>query len=271
MTERAQVIFLKTSGLDIQHVIDQIRRKMKHTYLNKHLPKPVIDHEKIILLSAILNNRSMSEYHKERYIVATMLVQTALDTHDTVPVSNEDENKETKISKQLKVLAGDYYSGLYYLLLSEIEDISLTHHLAAAIKEINEYKMKLYYREINSLDDYIFIKHKIESLLILRVAEFLGEETMKLIAGEWLLIHQLLREKTAMNNMELSAVDHAVFNEFINDPNSTYLVDMKLKESMLKVRGYLEKNREYPAFIKQHIEKTLAEQSNYNTFCVEEG
>jgi heptaprenyl diphosphate synthase len=271
MTERAQVIFLNTSGLDVQHVKNQIKRKMKHTYLNKHLPKPVIDEEKLILLSAIINNAAIPAFHKERYIVTTMLVQTALDTHDTVPVSNDKENNENKISRQLKVLAGDYYSGLYYLLLSEIEDTSLTHHLAAAIKEINEYKMKLYYKETHSFDDYIHLKQNIESLLILQVADFLGEGTMKLISGDWILIHLLFREKEALNNKAFSTVYDAGFNKYKNGPNSSLVLDMKLKECMVRIRGYLDKNTDYPVFLKKHIEKLLAEQPNYNVSCVEEG
>src|SRR5690625_1744913 len=200
-----------------------------------------------------------------------MLVQTALDTHDSVPISNDKENKETKISKQLKVLAGDYYSGLYYLLLSEIEDISLTHQLASAIKEINEYKMKLYYKEIKSFDDYISTKNKIESLLISQVADFLNEKTMKLISEDWMLIHQLLKEKKTVHNKDFSSLYHAGFIKYNNSYNISLLIDMKLKETILRVRGYLEKNMDYPVFLKHHIEKTLAEQSNYDTFCVEEG
>ncbi|MFA1820707.1 heptaprenyl diphosphate synthase component 1 [Virgibacillus oceani] len=248
---------MNTSELDIQHVKGQIINKMKHTYLNKHLPKPVIDDEKIILLSAIIDNRPMSSFHKERYIVTTMLVQAALDTHDTVPVSNNKENKETKVSRQLKVLAGDYFSGLYYLLLSEIEDISFTHHLASAIKEINEYKMKLYYKEMNSFEDYIYIKNKIESLLVSRVADFLGEETIKLISEDWILIHQLLKEKKSINNKDMSTVYDAGVIKNNNSADLSPLVDMKLEESILRVRDYLEKNTNYPVFLKQHIDKSL--------------
>lgn len=266
MTERAQVIFLNTPGLNIQQVKEQIQRKLNHTYLNKHIPKPVIDEEKIILLYAILKNRTMPAFHKERYIVTTMLVQIALDTHDTVPVFNDAKSKKDKISMQLKVLAGDYYSGLYYLLLSDIEDISLTHHLAAAIKEINEYKMKLYYREMSSFEDYIYIRNKIDSLLIQRVAEFSGEETMARIAGKWNLIQLLLEAKKGSSKLKDTGI-----HDYINNPNFSIIIDMKLKESMMRIRKLLENHTDYPVFLKKHIEKKLTEELNYNTFCVEEG
>src|SRR5699024_12080275 len=102
-----------------------------------------------IFLSVILNNRSMSILRKKQYIITTKLVQIAWDTNDLVPVTNDEmDSEESRVAKQLTVLAGDYYSGLYYLLLSEIEAFDMIHILASAIKEINEYKMKLYYQEI---------------------------------------------------------------------------------------------------------------------------
>ncbi|GAB3802390.1 heptaprenyl diphosphate synthase component 1 [Virgibacillus kimchii] len=260
---------MTNSSLDIQHVKKEIKNKIKHTYLNKHIPNPEIDEEKLILLSAIINNRDMPSFQKERYIVTTMLVQIALDIHETVPVFNDQENKENKIARQLKVLAGDYYSGLYYFLLSEIEDISLTHHLAAAIKEINEHKMRMYYKEMNSFDDYIYIKHKIESILIMRVAEFLNEKTVKSIAGEWVLFQLLLREKQALN--QNTPFYEAALNNYKNNLSPSLLINMQLKESIRRIRGLLEKNEDYPFFLINHIEKALAEQSDYIAFSAEEG
>src|SRR5699024_3634853 len=97
-----------------------------------------------------LNNINMPVKKKEKYMITTMLVQIALDTHDLVTDKKNDtvEPLSVESTRQLTVLAGDYYSGLYYLLLAEIEDYQLIHALAIAIKEITELKLRCIIRNL---------------------------------------------------------------------------------------------------------------------------
>lgn len=190
------MITLHTSSTEIKKIKELITYKFKHTYLNKNIEEPIIDEAKLTALSIIVNNTSLPEDVKKQYIIATMLVQAALDTHDLVPVENHDAEDEAEItSKQLTVLSGDYYSGLYYLLLAEIEDVNMIKVLALAIKDITEYKMKLYYREVDSFADYISIIEKIETLLITRVAEFVNNSIINNITGNLIITSKLVEEK----------------------------------------------------------------------------
>src|SRR5699024_12275108 len=116
----------------------------------------------------------LSTEQKERYIITTMLVQLALDTHDKVSVDDILETRtKSQIPNQLTVLAGDYYSGLYYFLLSEIDDFELIHVLATALKEINEQQMNLYYTERLSSEEFIYIIKSIETLISTHVTDHL--------------------------------------------------------------------------------------------------
>src|SRR5690625_8001095 len=117
----------------------------------------------------IMNNTPLSNKQKRHWIVATMLVQVALDTHELVPVTSSADASEFKTSaRQLTVLAGDYFSGLYYLLLAETEDIKLVQILSCAIKTINAYKMLLNYNESESRPDDVMLISNFRNYLLIR-------------------------------------------------------------------------------------------------------
>lgn len=226
------MIPLQASGIELEQIRALIIEKIEHTYLNKFIQRPNIDEEKLAILSMIVNNTDLSESTKRQYIITTILVQIALDTHDLVSSATNKEECETTITtRQLTVLGGDYYSGLYYLLLSEIEEIDLIHVLASAIKEINEYKMKLYYQEFKTFHEYIQIVKKVESLLIVRVAEYLNSSVMIGLAEKVIITKRLIQEKTNFHNRGSSPI---LDNWSTYSINSTYLSIMNTVESIIQ-------------------------------------
>lgn len=183
------MINLNTSPLTNKQLKGCIEKKIKHHFIDQFIDHPVIDEEKLSLLSMILSNTPLSLEKQQQYIVATMLVQLALDTHDIV------EKQTNNTTKQLTVLAGDYYSGLYYLLLSEIEELDFIHTLATAIRDINELKMKIHLKEIKSMEEYLSTVQQINSLLLIRVAKYVDHTLMASITGELLFTSKLVQEK----------------------------------------------------------------------------
>lgn len=170
-----------------------IEQKIRHAYLDKYISKTKIDDYKLFILYSIMNETDLSMSKKRSYIVSIMLVQIALDTHDLVPISNHPHDHEEDIkSKQLLVLAGDYYSGLYYLLLSELHDFKAIQVLATAIKEINELKMKLYYNEVDSLNEYVSVMKQVESLLFTRVTNWLTDLNINPFIEDILITRKLI-------------------------------------------------------------------------------
>lgn len=258
--------------MEIRRLKTRIEDKIQHSYLEKYIQKPVIDEEKLIILAAIINNTSLSALQKEQYIITTMLVQIALDTHELVPKVNEpDESKESELTKQLSVLAGDYFSGLYYFLLSEIEDFDLIHTLASAIKEINEYKMKLYYNEVNTLHNYINIVGKIESLLILRVANFVNDVAIHAITEELLIINKLIQEKEKISRNGFSPLLTKWLPNNSNYSSTLNTVDYIIKSNAIYIDQRLVKLSAHQTAFKAHINVKLKSLLFNNTSIAEEG
>ncbi|WP_190279493.1 heptaprenyl diphosphate synthase component 1 [Ornithinibacillus gellani] len=160
---------------EINHLKNIIENRMKHTYLNQFVQTPEINDYTLFILYSILKQAHVPESRLETIVTTTMLIQIALDAHDqVVDDPNLSEHSPEAVTNQLTVLAGDYYSGLYYLLLSETRDFKLIQTLASAIKKINELKMHVYFKEYQSPLELFEMLKRMESLLIIHVAEFVG-------------------------------------------------------------------------------------------------
>lgn len=187
------MVLLCTLNQEIANTKQFIKVKSKHQFIEKYIKEPTIDMEKLTMLHHIYNHINLPISKKQQYITTIMLIQIALDTHEHVP--SQTNNKTENTAKQLAVLAGDYYSVLYYLLLSELEDVEMVQVLASAIKQINEFKMKLYYQEIKSIKALKLTVKNIESLLFTNTASHLDESFIIPVIEEWFLLNRLVREK----------------------------------------------------------------------------
>jgi heptaprenyl diphosphate synthase len=130
------------------------------------------------LLFAFLNGSTKLRATSELYALATSLVQLALDTHDMVTPSNEVKEKKAARSRQLKVLAGDYFSSRFYHLLAQAGQIEMIKQLSGAICEVNRLKMNVYTKMKQfklTAEDYIHQTVEIKSQLFLSFSEFMAD------------------------------------------------------------------------------------------------
>ncbi|UUZ79456.1 heptaprenyl diphosphate synthase component 1 [Paenibacillus sp. P26] len=144
--------------------IPEIAKKyMEHDMIQKHTDLPQFPDFRTRLLYAFLNRHSVLAGHSELYSLVTSLVQLGLDTHEMVSTTNDQKEQKAARSRQLKVLAGDYFSGCFYYLLSHAGHIDLVGKLSQAICEANRLKMNLYMlmKQLKmTADDYI--RHTVE-------------------------------------------------------------------------------------------------------------
>lgn len=170
----------------------KIQNTINHSYLQQFIDFPTMDEERLLLLIELVNLLDLSEEKKEKLIITATIIQMALDTHEAV--KNESLTSLAFKKQQLSILAGVYYSGLYYKILSDIDDTVYTRALAIAIKEVNEHKITLYQRAQISKNQLFNDLLYIESALIDKFSQSISPSWFEL-SRNFLLLNRLIKEK----------------------------------------------------------------------------
>lgn len=257
-------------SLDPNEIKALLENKMRQPYVEKFIQKPFIDHEKITILNEIYDHVELPIQEKKQLIITIMLVQIALDTHELIPSDGSSVMTETE--KQLSVLAGDYYSGLYYLLLAEMQNIEMIQLLANAIKQINEQKMTLYYEDINTFNELIHAMTQVESLLFTNVAySFNMENTFIELIEEVLLVNRLYKEIESIQQQRHSYSLYFFKNNGITDDK--YNVILRIEEKIAQHIEEVERLTSQLPYSFRLLKSNLREQFDlaYNTTLAEEG
>jgi heptaprenyl diphosphate synthase len=192
----ARVISLQDIRKQLAEMKELVEQKVFHSYLFKFIQTPYIDEDKLLILISILNKIEMSNMKAQNYCLTTMLIQIALDTHENVPNETiSDLEEESQKNKQLTVLAGDYFSGLYYKLLAETDDIQMINVLSKGIKVVNEHKISVFQQEFDAIEKLMSSIKMIESSLIIKFIEYFKVDFWKEAVIHFLFIKRLLHEK----------------------------------------------------------------------------
>lgn len=150
----------------------------EYDMIQMHTDLPDFPELRTRLLFAFLNANTHLSPKSELFTLATSLVQLGLDTHDLVTASNELKEKRASRSRQLKVLAGDYFSARFYHLLASAGQIDMIKQLSNAICEVNRLKMNVYMKMKQlklTAEDYIHLSVEIKSQLFLSFSQVMSE------------------------------------------------------------------------------------------------
>ncbi len=204
----------------------------------KYIQVPIIDDDKLLLLVSAMDGLSLSERERENYALTAMLVQIALDIHEHV--TNTQSLTGAKV-RQLNVLAGDYYSGLYYKHLAESDDILMIRTLSQGIKRVNEHKTLLYQKEFESTALLLESVKNIEASVLSRFSDFFGRGAWTPFIESLLLLKRLVKERNEYTRGEDSpffdALEAAASKDGLESGlgnwNSSYLVDLLDQELAL--------------------------------------
>ncbi|XJZ26049.1 heptaprenyl diphosphate synthase component 1 [Bacillota bacterium Lsc_1132] len=264
---------------------DQVEQKITHPYLAKFIQAPNIDEDKLLVLISIMDQLDLPYSQLKNYAVTTMLIQIALDTHENVtnsPVSEIEKNSQT--SRQLTVLAGDYYSGLYYKFLAETGDISLIKILAHGIKEVNENKISVYQKEFDGIENLMTNIKLIEGSLASKITAYFQMKNWDIVATNFLFVKRLLFEKKqytqAGNSLVFEGLKRVVFPKNgsnlsdLSNEQSRYLVhicDRYIEFSKHIIEDGLKQLPEISQLLKSRIFSILNQHQPIAKTFVEEG
>ncbi|WP_078546069.1 heptaprenyl diphosphate synthase component 1 [Litchfieldia alkalitelluris] len=221
-----------------------IIEELNHTYLTKHLNSPVIDEDKLLLLYTIFEEIEIGESEIEQYALATMLIQLALDTHDQVKTRSVNQSNEL-LENQLTVLAGDYFSGLYYSFLARIGEIGLVRSLAEGTKEVNEQKIKLYQGDLKKIDAILNCIELIEATLLKKVTKYFHLSKWDTFISKFLLLKRLVNEREAYYQGNQSIVVNLVKNIINVRPEANHTVSKSNDGVLLSLDLQISNLKEY--------------------------
>jgi len=218
---------------ELSEVFESFYRSVKHPFLKKFIEDPMIDKDQAIFLYFLLKEKEFSKGYTHDCILTVLLVQAALDTHETVNIQGlGSDNLKTK--RQLTVLAGDYYSSLYYYVLSKLEDVSLIRVMAKSIQEINESKMNIYKQERKRIQPTILDLKTIQSSLLKNISHMLDLTESTEIIEEFFLLKILLKER-------FSFIEYGYHGKVLN----YFTRREKIKTGNLNTHEYLDEFNRY--------------------------
>lgn len=241
--------------LEAAQLKDQIQQLLYHPYLFKYIEPPHIDDDKLLLLCS-LTPETDSLIRKET-IVSSMLVQIALDMHERILLI--DLTSDNHKLRQLTVLAGDYYSSLYYERLSAINERRLTRLLADGIRLINELKTQLLYAKDLNVDQILKIKCNVENNVINQFSIATNGKELPLFVQELLLLKRLINEKSTAENGQPSLWINLFgrqLNRIYSTPDKIELLSKKENIITLKTIDSTIRNTYY------RVEEALAKSNN---------
>ena len=172
----------------------EIRNHIFDSFVWRYIEEPIIDEDKIAAMLLILSHADATEEQLSNYIVSIMLMQIALDTHENVTNGLNSEDSGELRTRQLTILAGYYYSGLYYHILAQTEDIRFIREFSRGIQLINESKVELYQCKDTSAEFLFAHLEAIETALAEKVSSYFGSTCNLLLLKDFLLMKRLNRE-----------------------------------------------------------------------------
>ncbi|HIW31816.1 MAG TPA: heptaprenyl diphosphate synthase component 1 [Candidatus Paenibacillus intestinavium] len=178
-------------------VADAAKPYVSYDMIHAHTELPSYSEPRLQLLYAVLAQSKETRERSELFSLVTALVQLGMDTHDLVDTETGQRTETQMRSRQLKILAGDFFSARFYQLLAVKGEIELISILSKAVADVNRLKITFYTAaESASLtaEHYLMNRISLKSELFVPFQKYLSQP----IAKVW---KELLQQVTAFEVM----------------------------------------------------------------------
>ena len=143
-------------------IVQAADQYVKYDMIQAHTQVPSYSEPRLQLLNAMLNQSKLMKDKSELYALVTALVQLGMDTHDLIDIESGFVNEKQMRSRQLNVLAGDYFSAKFYQLLAAVGEIELIGKLSKAVSDVNRLKVAFYEKiQLTGLSSEEYISNRI--------------------------------------------------------------------------------------------------------------
>lgn len=206
---------------EMDDIVDLVKKNTNHLFVNQYVLPPPISTTALHLLYLMLTHAGITDEKKKQFCLSIMLMQTGLETHESVTINKNNTNQQS-LTRQLSVLAGDYYSSRYYNILAQMGEIGLIQQLSIGISKINEAKMNMYLQKNDQTSYTEDLFQQIEIIcteLYVRFSRWLGLH----ISNKWtgILRRILLAEKLIdmIQQNERKNADYELLSRFHHKAN----------------------------------------------------
>jgi heptaprenyl diphosphate synthase len=235
----------------IQALQSNIFMHVRHRALLQNVGEPTLKQEQLFFIQLpFLNGEQVNE---DLIMSATTvgIVHASLIEHEKIK-----ENNATSKSQQLTVLSGDYYSGRYYQLLAQTENILLIQKLSKGIVTRCEHQIKVYEQNEQTIQEWIESLSVIECELIAQYYDVYQFTSYKNIMTKTLTYLRLKEEQTFLLEGQEGYLSKALHNDkkaIISIDHALQEELMKRKYELLEIVEQAELKPELKDFIRQYI------------------
>lgn len=170
-------------------VADAAAPYVQYDMIHLHTELPAYAEPRLQLLFGALRSSKISRERAELYDLVTALVQLGMDTHDLIDTDTGQRTEKQMRSRQLKILAGDYFSAKFYQLLAAAGEVELIGLLSKAVANVNRLKVS-FYQNVQAAtltaEEYLSSRTNLKSEMFLPFTRYFEEP----LAGVW---QELLR------------------------------------------------------------------------------